>query len=91
MTIINIAEILKFTPSIYRAIILAKVSKEVAMRQMRPERQMAKKQAREMSMMGWDRPFKGLDKRRMMASRSSRRQMSLGMGHRLARMMKGHI
>ena len=61
------------------------------MRQTKLERRPEKRLAREQSMTGWDEVVKGFNRQQMMASKGSQRWVSLGIGHHLARMMKGHI
>ena len=61
------------------------------MRNMKLEKRQDKKQGREQSMTGWDEIVKGFNRQQMMTSKGSQRWVSLGIGHHLARMMKGHI
>lgn len=44
-----------------------------------------------MSMIGWDQITKDFDKNKVDMARNSQRHISSGIGHHLARMMKGHI
>lgn len=61
------------------------------MRHAKSRRVQEKMRAREMSMKGWDEHLKEFPDQQQATSRGSQRRISQGMGHHLARMMKGHI
>lgn len=52
-------------------------------------RRIEKQQGREMSMTGWDKLLK--DEAHKTKAADRQRHISMGLGHHLARMMKGHI
>ncbi len=54
-------------------------------------RRLEKIQGRQQSMSGWNMEDKGFGEKRFANSRNSQRKMALGVGHHMARMMKGHI
>ena len=55
------------------------------------ERRVIKEEGRHMSMTGWDKLTGSYDKKKLIGSRNAQRNISMGIGHHLARMMKGHI
>ena len=55
------------------------------------QRHIAKLQARQQAMVGWNQSPREGGKQQMMASRSTQRCMSLGRGFHFARSLKSHI
>ena len=54
-------------------------------------RHIAKEQARQMSKVGWDQLQGESSRPKYTDASNNMKHMAKGMGHRLARMMKGHI
>jgi hypothetical protein len=61
------------------------------MRLSKQRRHVAKMQAREQSMVGWNQIPRDSGKQQMVASRSSQRMMPLGCGFHFARSLKSHV